>query len=317
MGICEGTAELHTEAKIPLIGLGTAAVNQNEEEIKAAVATALQVGYRHFDTASTYNSERPLGEALNQAFQNGVVKREEVFVTTKLWNNQHDDPVSALKTSLENLHLEYVDLYLIHWPVKLRKEAAPFHFKEEDFLPVDIKSTWQGMEQCAELGLTKAIGLSNFSSKKIEDVLSYAKIPPAVVQVEMHPMWQQRKLREFCSKHNVHVSAWSPLGGSHTPWGSTAIMENPVIQEISQKHGKTRAQVMLRWGIEQGVSVLPKSYNKNRITENFQIFEWSLDFEDEEKMSKIEQRKSFRGDMFVNASTGSYKTVEELWDGEI
>ncbi|KAH9297701.1 hypothetical protein KI387_029383, partial [Taxus chinensis] len=246
------TAHLNTGAQIPLIGLGTAAVNLNEEEVKAAIAAALQVGYRHFDTASAYSTEQALGEALNTAFQNGVVKREDVFVTTKLWNTDHGDPVCALKTSLKNLQLEYVDLYLIHWPVNLIRGVPLIHPKEEDFLPLDIKSTWEGMEQCIEMGLTKAIGLSNFSSKKIQDLLNYARIPPAVVQVEMHPLWQQNKLREFCSKHRIHVSAWSPLGAPTTPWGSNAVMDNPVIQEISQKHGKTRAQVLLRWGIEQG-----------------------------------------------------------------
>ncbi|KAH9331653.1 hypothetical protein KI387_003761, partial [Taxus chinensis] len=237
--------ELNTGAKIPLLGLGTGAVNQIEDEIKAAVAAALQVGYRHFDTSKVYGSERALGEALNAAFQSGIVKREDVFVTTKLWNTDHDDPVSSIKNSLKNLQLEYLDLFLIHWPVKFIKEASFANFvapKEDEFLPLDLKSTWEGMEKCVETGLTKAIGVSNFSSKKIEDLLSYAKIPPAVNQVEMHPLWQQNKLREFCSKHNIHVSAWSPLGAPNTPWGSNLVMDNPLIHEIAQKHGKTKAQ---------------------------------------------------------------------------
>ncbi|XP_057857365.2 deoxymugineic acid synthase 1-like [Cryptomeria japonica] len=136
----------------------------------------------------------------------------------------------------------YLDLYLLHWPVRLRK-GHTLPPKEEDFLPLDIKSTWQGMEKCFELGLTKAIGVSNFSCKKIEDLLKYAKIPPAANQVEMHPMWQQKKLREYCSKMKIEVCAWSPLGAPKTPWGSNTVMDNPVIKEIAQKHGMSIAQV--------------------------------------------------------------------------
>ncbi|XP_057823221.2 NADPH-dependent aldo-keto reductase, chloroplastic isoform X1 [Cryptomeria japonica] len=317
MGIAEGTAQLNTGALIPLIGLGTVTRNLNDEEIKAAVTTSLQVGYRHFDTASFYGTEHALGEALNSAFRSGIVNREDVFVTSKLGNTEHDDPIAAIKNSLKSLQLEYVDLYLIHWPVKMRTRILFSQPKEEDFLPLDIKSTWQGMEQCMETGLTKAIGVSNFSSKKIEDLLSYAKIPPAVDQVEMHPLWQQKKLRECCSKHNIHVSAWSPLGAPNNPWGSNVVIDNPLIQEIAEKHGKTRAQVILRWGVEQGVSVLPKSFNAGRIAENFQIFDWSLTLDDHGKISKLKQGKISTGQKFVNSTTSPYKTIEELWDGEI
>uniref|UniRef100_A0A0D6QX86 NADP-dependent oxidoreductase domain-containing protein n=1 Tax=Araucaria cunninghamii TaxID=56994 RepID=A0A0D6QX86_ARACU len=316
MGLSDQVSELNTGSKIPLIGLGTGAPAYHFEQIKAAVAVALQVGYRHFDTASYYGSECALGAALTEAFQSGIVKREEVFVTTKLWGDEHDEPLAAINRSLKNLQLEYVDLYLIHWPLRLRK-GYTLPPNEEDFLPLDIKSTWQGMEQCFELGLTKAIGLSNFSCKKIEDLLSYAKITPAVDQVEMHPFWQQKKLRDYCSKMKIQVCAWSPLGGPNTPWGSNVVMDNPLIKEIAHKHGKSIAQVVLRWGTEQGVCVLPKSFNKDRITENFQISGWCLDAEDHEQMSKLEQRKILRGEEWVNSTTSPYKTIEELWDGEI
>eukprot|EP01018_Ginkgo_biloba_P024804 Gb_31079 [translate_table: standard] len=290
-------AYLNTGATIPLIGLGTGAFSQKKDEIKAVVATALQVGYRHFDTASVYGSEPALGEALNDAFQSGVVKRDEVFVTSKLWNDDHDDPVSALKTTLEEI-------------VSLMQEVATRIF---GFVPCPLAR----MERCVELGLTKAIGLSNFSCKKIEDLLSYAKIPPAVDHVDMHPVWQQKKLRDYCSKMDIHVSAWSPLGAPGTPWGSNAVIENPVIHDIASIHEKTPAQVLLRWGLEQGVSMIPKSYNKGRITENFQIFDWCLTAEDHEKMSKIDQRKLNLGNFVINSTTSPYKTVQELWDEDI
>ncbi|GLJ48219.1 hypothetical protein SUGI_1018190 [Cryptomeria japonica] len=309
-------AELNTGNKMPVIGLGTGAPAYQYEEIKAAVGVALQVGYRHFDTASYYGSEGALGASLTEAFQRGDVKREEVFVTTKLWDDEHDDPPAAITKSLKHLQLEYVDLYLIHWPLRLRK-GYTLPPKEEDFLPLAIKSTWQGMEKCFELGLTKAIGLSNFSCKKIEDLLNYCKIPPAANQVELHPMWQQKKLRDYCRKMKIQVCAWSPLGAPKTPWGSNVVMDNPVIKEIAQKHGKSTAQVVLRWGIDKGVCALPKSFNKGRITENFQVFDWCLTAEDHEKMSKLEQRKILRGEDLVNSTTSPYRTIEELWDGEI
>jgi len=317
MGSAVRVAELNAGPKIPLVGLGTSSINQNPEEIKTAVATALEVGYRHFDTATLYSSECALGDALKEACLTGLVAREEVYVTTKLWCEDLDDPVSALRTSLENLQLEYVDLYLIHWPLRVRKGFSFPIFKEEDFLPLDLESTWQGMEQCVHLGLTKAIGVSNFSCKKLGDLLSHANISPAVNQVEMHPLWQQKKLRDYCSKVNIHVSAWSPLGGPPNAHGSNGVMDNPDIKEIAEKHGKTTAQVILRWGLEQGVSVLPKSYNKGRITQNFQEFEWSLLSEDHTKISRLEQKKTITGHEAVNSTTSPYKSVEELWDGEI
>lgn len=317
MEMLDRVSQLNSGFKIPLIGLGTAALPQNEDDLKEAVATALKLGYRHFDTANIYGTEPSLGEALSGPFQSGVVMRGEVFVTSKLSASDHEDPISALKTSLKKLQLEYLDLYLIHWPINLRKGASHPIPKEEDFLPLDIKSVWRGLEQCVELGLTKSIGVSNFSCKKIEDLLTYANIPPAVNQVEMHPLWQQKKLRDYCSNIKIHVSAYSPLGSSGTYYGTNAAMENTVIQEIAKRRGKTVAQVLLRWGLEQGVSVLPKSYNKGRIADNYQIFDWSLTRNDHEKISELEQKKIVRRDELINSTTSPYKTIEDLWDGEI
>eukprot|EP00249_Psilotum_nudum_P020476 c27721_g1_i1 orf=168-1124(+) len=312
-------ALLNNGARIPLIGFGTLSSSASPEDAKASISAAIEVGYRHFDTASVYkNSEIPLGQALADAFKAGLLIREDVFVTSKLWcsDNHPEDVIPAIRKSLSALQLDYLDLYLIHFPLRTKK-GVRFPPKEDDFLPVDINATWQVMENCVELGLTKAIGVSNFSSKKLHELINSAKITPAVNQVEMHPRWQQRKLLEYCNKANIHVSAWSPLGAPSTAWGTLMVLEHPVIKEIAIKHGRTPAQVVLRWGVEQGVSVLPKSYNRKRMLENFQIFDWQLTEMDHEEIRKIEQKKMFAGEFLCNATTSPYKTIHDIWDGEI
>ncbi|KAI5060623.1 hypothetical protein GOP47_0025043 [Adiantum capillus-veneris] len=250
--------------------------------------------------------------------QAGVVKREDLFVTSKIWccDCFPEGVLPALKNSLSELQLDYLDLYLIHWPIRF-KESVKYVPKLEDILPFDLKGTWQALEACVKQGLTKAIGVSNFSSKKITNLLEFAEIPPAVNQVEMHPMWQQKQLRETCKRANIHVSAWSPLGAPRQMWGSPAVLDEPILQEIAAKLGKTPAQVALRWGLDNGVSVIAKSFNKARMTENFQVFGWHLSDEDHGAISKIKQHKNFDGSLFLHPEFGSYKSVQELWDGEI
>ncbi|KAH9326148.1 hypothetical protein KI387_006326, partial [Taxus chinensis] len=233
---------LNSGAKMPMIGLGMATDPIPSAQLKSLVLHAIQVGYRHFDSASLYISQNGLGEALSEAMKNQILSREEVFVTSKVWcTDVHaDDVLPSLQNSLEKLQLDYVDLYLIHFPVRLKKGVIFPIIREDDFLPLDIKSTWQAMEKCVELGLTKSIGVSNFSCKKIEDLLVYATIAPAVNQVEMHPFWQQKKVREYCSKLNIHVSAYALLGSPTKSWGSSRLLDSHVIKEIAKKFSKTK-----------------------------------------------------------------------------
>uniref|UniRef100_A0A0C9RR82 TSA: Wollemia nobilis Ref_Wollemi_Transcript_20563_1431 transcribed RNA sequence n=1 Tax=Wollemia nobilis TaxID=56998 RepID=A0A0C9RR82_9CONI len=309
---------------MPVLGLGLASPDTMvckgsapQDHIKAAVFTAIQIGYRAFDTASSYFTESVLGESLKEAFEKGVVARHEVFVTSKLWPTHcyPEDVVPALRKSLETVKLEYLDLYLIHLPIAFKKGTLFPNITSDDVVAMDIRGVWRAMEECVELGLTRAIGVSNFSANKIQDMLAFAKIPPAVNQVEMHPVCQQKKLREYCKSVNVHVSAWSPLGGPGTPWASlTSVLDNPIINQIANKHAKTAAQVALRWGIEQGVSIMCRSYNPARLLQNSQIFDWRLDEEDHEKMSSIpEGRSDVLKTLYVNPVSGYYKTVQELW----
>ncbi|KAF8040042.1 hypothetical protein BT93_B2303 [Corymbia citriodora subsp. variegata] len=304
---------------IPLLGFGTAEYPLgNTKNLKEIVLRAIELGYRHFDTAAVYQSEKPLGEAIAEALKLGLVKsRDNLFITSKLWcNDAHRERViPALRNSLRNLQLEYLDLYLLHWPMTLRPEAEILP-KEEDLLPFEMESVWEGMEECVKLGLAKCIGVCNFSCKKLDKLLATAKIPPAVDQVEMNPVWQQKKLREFCMEKGVHVSAYSPLGGRGTAWGSNRVMDCEVLHQIATARGKTIAQVCLRWAYEQGVSVIMKSFNHERMEQNLRIFDWSLSPEELQKISQIPQVRGCTLLGFIS-DKGPYKSIEEFWDCEI
>ncbi|XP_009804991.1 non-functional NADPH-dependent codeinone reductase 2-like [Nicotiana sylvestris] len=303
--------------RMPVLGFGTAADPPVEPEIiKTAVLQAIELGYRHFDTAALYNSEQPLGEAIIEAVNRGLIQsREQLFVTSKLWcSDAHPQHVlPALTKTLQNLKMDYIDLYLIHWPVSSKPGIHQYPIKKEDFLPMDFKSVWAAMEECQKLGLTKSIGVSNFSCKKLANVLATADIPPAVNQVEVSPCWQQKKLREFCKRNGVLVVGYSHLGSIGTFYGTNRVMESQVLKDIAKTKSKTVAQVALRWGYDQGIGVVVKSYNKERMKQNLEIFDWSLSDEECRKISEIPQSRACLGKDYTSPH-GPYKTIEELWD---
>ncbi|KAL0005105.1 hypothetical protein SO802_012666 [Lithocarpus litseifolius] len=310
-----------TGKTIPVIGFGTAEYpfGASFETLRDSLLHAIKLGYRHFDSAALYQSEQPLGEAIEDALSLGLIKsRDELFITSKLWcsDAHHDCVLPAVQKTLKNLKLEYIDLYLVHWPVSVKPGEYELPVKKKDLLPIDIESVWKAMEECQKLGLAKSIGVSNFSCKKLETLLATAKIPPAVNQVEMNPLWQQKKLREFCENKGIRITAYSPLGAKGTLWGTNWVMECEVLKQIAEATGKTTAQICIRWVYEQGVSVLVKSFNEDRMKENLDIFDWKLSPEDLEKISQIPQRKGFPGLEFVSEE-GPYKSLSELWDGEI
>ncbi|KAJ1438643.1 NADP-dependent oxidoreductase domain [Sesbania bispinosa] len=311
---------LNSGQKMPVIGLETAALPLPPHEALISIfIDAFEVGYRHFDTASLYGIEEPLGKAVAKALDLGLIKsRDEVFITSKLWvtDAHHYLVLPALKTTLQKLGLEYVDLYLIHWPVRLKPEAQEIiNMKKENVIPIDMKGTWEAMEECYRLGLAKSIGVSNFGIKKLTHLLENATIPPTVNQVEMSSSWQQGKLREFCKQKGIHVSAWSPLGAYRDKWGTNAVMDNPILKEIACVRHKSVAQIALRWINEQGASAIVRSFNKERMKLNLEIFDWELSKEESQKFSQIPQCRMYPGEQFVSEN-GPYKSLEELWDGD-
>lgn len=222
----------------------------------------------------------------------------------------------SLRESLQNLQMEYVDLYLIHWPISLKPGPVVFPVKREDAVPFDLEGVWRAMEECHRLGLAKAIGVSNFTTSHLHKLLAAATVPPAVNQVEMNPVWQQRKLREYCAEKGIHVAAYSPLGGQNWSGDGNAVLDSEVLAEIAKARGKSVAQVALRWIYEQGVTPIVKSFSKERLKENLGIFDWGLTDDDLRKIGQIPQKKIVRAETVLFSAEGEF-TSADLADMEI
>jgi len=280
---------LSNGVKIPMLGLGT--WKSKSGEVAEAVSVAIACGYRHIDAAYLYGNEIEVGQGIQKKIADGTVKREEIFVTSKLWNSFHssDQVLVNLKKSLEDLGLDYLDLYLIHWPTGFQENGldGPYYPKDASgktlYSEVDYLETWTMMEKAQEMGLVKAIGVSNFNIGQLERLQAVAKIQPVINQIESHPYLVNKKLIQFCQKNNIYVTAYSPLGSPDRPWATSEdpqLTEEPKIKEIAEKHKKTPAQVIIRFQIQRNVIVIPKSVTKSRIEENLNIWTFNLSDED-------------------------------------
>ncbi|GHA33112.1 aldehyde reductase [Salinimicrobium marinum] len=293
--------------KMPAIGLGT--WKSEKGKVGKAIEIALNNGYRHIDCASTYGNEKEVGEAFNKVFSEGKVKREEVWITSKLWNDSHkkEDVIPALKQSLSDLQLEYLDLYLIHWPVAFKPGVASPK-NDDDYLSLEeapIIETWKELLKAKEQGLVKHVGVSNFSEKKLNNLMAQTSDDPEVNQVELHPFLQQPQLLDFCQTKDIRLTAFSPLGSGDRAQQMKAedepsLLENETIQKIAEKHNASPAQILIRWHLERGTAVIPKSTSKDHLLSNLQSAEIRLDEDDMKEITKLDRHYRYvTGEFFV------------------
>jgi alcohol dehydrogenase (NADP+) len=306
--------------RMPLLGLGTWKAAPGE--VGAAVREAIRLGYRHIDGASVYANEAEVGAAIRDAIAAGEVTREELWITSKLWSNAHgrENVEPALRRTLADLGLEWLDLYLIHWPVPIKPGVA-FPSSSEDLLPpsdMPIASTWEGMEGVLEAGLTRHIGVSNFSSAKLHALLAHARLRPEVNQVERHPLLQQPALVADCAAEGLHITAYSPLGSGDRPASlkrsdEPVLLDNPVIGSIAADHGCSPAQVLIAWHLQSGISTIPKSVSPQRLRDNLAAADLELTPADLERIAGLDQQRRLVDGSFWLLE-GSPWTLQTLWD---
>lgn len=262
----QDTTALHNGVNMPWLGLGVFQVEEGSELIQA-IKSAIAHGYRSIDTAAIYQNETGVGQAIKEALQDNNLSREELFVTSKVWTADmgYEETIAAYETSLAKLGLEYLDLYLIHWPVKGK-----------------YKETWRALETLYKEGRVKAIGVSNFQIHHLEDVMKDAEIKPMVNQVELHPYLSQQALLSFCKEQGIQLEAWSPLMQGQ-------LLDQPVLKQIAAKYGKSVAQVIIRWDLQRGIITIPKSTKEHRIIENVDVFDFQLTEEDMTLINSLNQ----------------------------
>jgi len=252
------TVKLNNDVTIPLLGYGTFRVPEGED-LAAAVKTAIQEGYRLIDTAAVYQNEASVGKGIREAIAEGIVTREELFITSKVWNDglSYEETLQAYDDALARMELDYLDLYLLHWPGT-----------NNDFVP-----QWQALEKIYTDQRVKSIGVSNFHPHHLDKLLAATTIVPAVNQIELNPLQTQKKVLGYCLEKGIQVEAWSPLMNAE-------VLDHPTLKTIASKYNKTTAQVVLRWQVQTNIVTIPKSMTPSRIAENLNVFDFELDTED-------------------------------------
>jgi diketogulonate reductase-like aldo/keto reductase len=321
--------KLATGDKLPAVGLGFWKVpRENAAEL---VVEAIRAGYRHLDCACDYGNEAEVGAGIRAAIDAGLCRREELFLTSKLWNTYHSKihVRPALERSLRDLGVEYLDLYLIHFPISLR--FVPFHMHyppgwifdpasshaRMEPVHVPVAETWAAMEELVDAGLVRNIGVCNFNCSLLRDLRSYARIRPAVLQVELHPYLTQEKLLRFCHDNHIVVTGFSPLGAQsyfslNMAEQSESILQQPVVEEAAARHGKTPAQIVLRWGVQRGTSIVPKTTNPARLRENLSLFDFELSAEEMASISSLNRNRRFNDPgVFCEEAFGTFFPIYE------
>jgi diketogulonate reductase-like aldo/keto reductase len=262
----QDTTTLHNGVEMPWFGLGVFKVEEGPELVNA-VKMAIKHGYRSIDTAAIYENEEGVGQGIREGLKEAGISREDLFVTSKVWNADlgYESTIAAYEKSLQKLGLEYLDLYLIHWPVEGK-----------------YKEAWRALETLYKEGKVKAIGVSNFQIHHLKDLMEDAEVKPMVNQVECHPRLTQKEVQAFCKEQGIQLEAWSPLMQGE-------LLDNEVLQAIATKHGKSVAQVILRWDLQNGIVTIPKSTKEHRIVENSTVFDFELTAEEMNRIDGLNQ----------------------------
>lgn len=299
------------------VGLGT--WKSDPGVVGQAIEAALEAGYRHIDCAAIYGNEAEVGAALQRVFSRGEIKREEVHITSKLWNNAHlkGDVEPALKKTLSDLKLDYLDLYLIHWPVAFRPGLEGFPESESDFLTPDqapIGDTWAAMLEMRDKGLTRHAGVSNFSTRKLDALAADGAERPEMNQVELHPYLQQDQLLAYCRAQGILVTAYSPLGSSDRPErmkdeDEPSLLDNEVVGSIAEKHEASSAQVLIAWAVARDTAAIPKSTNPDHIKKNLESVNIELDGRDMARLRDLDLHYRYIAGESFRTESGLYANI--------
>lgn len=304
---------------MPLLGLGT--WKSSPGQVYDAVKEAIRIGYRYIDCAAIYKNEKEVGQAVADLISDGVVRREDLWITSKLWNDSHrkEDVLPAFERTLKDLQLEYLDLYLMHWPIAIRK-GIEFPRNREDYISLEeipLLETWNAMIPLKKEGLVRHLGVSNFNVPKLKHLLENSSVKPEMNQVEMHPYLVQKDLVDFAGIHDIYLTAYSPLGSGDRPTAQKddlpVLLKNETIRKLATQKEVTPAQILIAFQLRRNIAVIPKSVHPRRIRENYEAGHVSLTVEDVLALEGLDE-----GMRYLNGSVwtreGSPYTYQSLWE---